>query len=875
MQPKDELKKAVSDYKNGDNNAFTRLYNESVKYVYTCVYKVMSGNDNVQDAVDDIMQDTYLEISKYIFQLEDEEKFLSWAGTIATRKCYAYLKKNNRYILLNDEDTTFETLADNDNIIPEAVFQDKEKQRIIREIIDNELTQIQKLCITAFYYNGQKQSEIAKELDIPENTVKTNISRAKAKIEKAVVGTEKRDGIRLHSIAPFMLLLFNEDVYAAVVPESTTKGVYTSVSASLAKGMAAEGVGSAVATGGKVMAKKAVLSLQAKIICAIAGTGIIGASVGTAVYMITQDKSADDDSLWTKAYSDYLLENKEITGFDLNDFDEDKIPELVIKKEDNSISICRYESGKVEKLEELVPYANATRENGIEEEMICIYGYGMNYDEIIEIDEWTGIYEDEKFELETAILYRYHNQKLNQIKVAAPSITGSLDSLEIGYLITEGMKNDIASIEEGKQFTDELKNEFNEIIYTKPEKEKIEKRIKDFITNGNRKRYQNNTADEDESKQNEAVEITETVTEEEKEKFRLLAQFFTATKWGEDLSGEKLIPTSENVAEFVGRLSNDNLEADGWPLDKYLPEKIKEEEYRQVYTMESMKKYAKSVFGIEFEKSDASCLREENGKYTVMEAQYTSADMCVTDKVVKEGKNYIITGKHAFGYYDDVEAQEPVYMKARSFEMVLAENDKSPFGYTLISISYENIKESKIKEVLLYPTEYIEYYGNGTKLYDIWFAVADIDKDGNDEVFIADEAYENGFVRICNVLKYDEETNEVTDVDGDADAKYIAIGTEQTLYDTGILKTSTGMTTNNTYFWNLFTGECWHGPQHKAANENVPFSETETYTELTCPDGSIVSKDEAKKLYESLMSGEEIPLTWYKATVENVNRYIK
>lgn len=81
---------AVNEYKNGNAEAFNILYQESSKYIYTCIYKVVQGNDNAMDIVSDIIQDTYVEISRSIAQLENEESFLSWAGMIATRKCYAY-----------------------------------------------------------------------------------------------------------------------------------------------------------------------------------------------------------------------------------------------------------------------------------------------------------------------------------------------------------------------------------------------------------------------------------------------------------------------------------------------------------------------------------------------------------------------------------------------------------------------------------------------------------------------------------------------------------------------------------------------------------------------------------------------------------------
>lgn len=265
MEPTAELRRAVKKYREGRGEAFNQLYEESSKYIYTCIYKVMSGNDNVQDSVCDIMQDTYVEISRNIAQLDNENSFLSWAGTIATRKCYAWLKKNKKYVLLHEEDDTFENLADNDNIIPEDIMQDREKQRLVREIIDTQLTEMQKLCIIAFYYNEQKQSEIAQELGIPENTVKTNLSRARAKIKENVLDLEKKQGTRLYSAAPLLLLLFKEDVLACTVPKGITESV-------LASGPSEAGIG-------RIIRKITKASIKTKMMVSVAAVGIIGGTV--------------------------------------------------------------------------------------------------------------------------------------------------------------------------------------------------------------------------------------------------------------------------------------------------------------------------------------------------------------------------------------------------------------------------------------------------------------------------------------------------------------------------------------------------------------------------------------------------------------------
>lgn len=294
MEPTKELRQAVSDYRAGTADAFTAIYEGSNRYIYTCIHKVMAGNDNEQDIISDIMQDTYVEISRSIQKLDNEGSFLSWAGAIATRKCYAYLRKNKKCVLL-DGDDTLENLADDDNIIPEEIMQDREKQRLLREIIDTQLTEMQRLCIVAYYYNEQKQSEIARELGLPENTVKTYLSRAKAKIRDGVLVTEKKQGIRLHAIAPLLAVMFKDDVSACEIPEEVSRKVASAIPRLAGKkGMA-----------GKI----ASVSVKTKI---AAGTAAVVAlcAIGGVVYMAAQPEAAVSQNV-TNAQPDVVENTQE------------------------------------------------------------------------------------------------------------------------------------------------------------------------------------------------------------------------------------------------------------------------------------------------------------------------------------------------------------------------------------------------------------------------------------------------------------------------------------------------------------------------------------------------------------------------------------
>lgn len=258
----------------------------------------MSGNNNAVDITNEIMQNTYLQIFLNISQLENEDRFLSWAGTIATRECFVYIKKNKKYVLLNEDDDTFENLSDSDDIIPEEVMQSREKQRLVREIIDTQLTEVQKICIYEFYYNQKKQSEIAELYEMPLNTVKTNLSRAKTRIEEGVLHLEKKDGIRLHSFAPFFVLLFTEDVMATEVPAEVGASVLSTVADASTKVVEASAtvsgatttstvstVGSTTTVASKVgvLGKIAAASTKAKILMAVATVSVAGAVGGGAI----------------------------------------------------------------------------------------------------------------------------------------------------------------------------------------------------------------------------------------------------------------------------------------------------------------------------------------------------------------------------------------------------------------------------------------------------------------------------------------------------------------------------------------------------------------------------------------------------------------
>ena len=217
MRASEEMTVCVQKFQGGDKEAFEDIYKMSYGYLHTCVIHVVRDEDSAQD----VLQDAYMEINRNIGQLRNPEDFLGWAAVIANRKCFALLKKRNRELLTYEDDEAqtglLENVADDEEFIPESLIQNHEKQRLMRDIIDG-LTDMQRFCILAFYYDEFSQEEIAQELGIPVNTVKSHINRAKAKIKDAVVELDEKKGTRIYSLAPFLLLFFGIEAEACSAP---------------------------------------------------------------------------------------------------------------------------------------------------------------------------------------------------------------------------------------------------------------------------------------------------------------------------------------------------------------------------------------------------------------------------------------------------------------------------------------------------------------------------------------------------------------------------------------------------------------------------------------------------------------------------------
>ena len=237
QQTENELSQFVERAKMKDQEAIAVLYEKS----YTGVFYTVKSMIKDEDAVFDIVQDTYVKAFEHLESFSGNDKFLPWVKQIAANTARDWLKKKKPTLFseLNsgeEGEQAFEEQIEDERVenLPEKVIDQKETTRLIREIIES-LPEDQRAVIGMYYYEELSVKEIAAAMGASESAVKSRLKYGRSKIEAKVVELEGK-GTKLYGVAPlpFWLLLMhslknhtaelspNENVLQAVLKNLNT-----------------------------------------------------------------------------------------------------------------------------------------------------------------------------------------------------------------------------------------------------------------------------------------------------------------------------------------------------------------------------------------------------------------------------------------------------------------------------------------------------------------------------------------------------------------------------------------------------------------------------------------------------------------------------
>ena len=190
----------------GDSEAMNQLLQTAHKNVLFQCQRIMKHPEDAED----MAQEVLFKIYETLGTLQEPEHFISWANTIATRRCLNERRRNPKDLqFLEDEEgnSVMDNLEDLDQqSMPEAALDNEETRRMIRELVDK-LPESQRTAIMSHYNAEMSIKDIAAELGVSENTVKSRLLYGRRAIEKGVKDYEK-EGIKLYGLSPLPFLLY-------------------------------------------------------------------------------------------------------------------------------------------------------------------------------------------------------------------------------------------------------------------------------------------------------------------------------------------------------------------------------------------------------------------------------------------------------------------------------------------------------------------------------------------------------------------------------------------------------------------------------------------------------------------------------------------
>lgn len=155
--------------KNGDSDAFTELYKIHKIYLYKIAYSYVKDENKALD----IMQECAYKGFLNVHRLKNPNIFKTWITKILINVAIDYLKKDSKIIYL-DSDSSIP--CDNEEI-------SLEEKMDLYDAIDT-LKDKYKTVIILRYFNNMSIDDIANTMEIPINTVKSHLRRAKESLSK-------------------------------------------------------------------------------------------------------------------------------------------------------------------------------------------------------------------------------------------------------------------------------------------------------------------------------------------------------------------------------------------------------------------------------------------------------------------------------------------------------------------------------------------------------------------------------------------------------------------------------------------------------------------------------------------------------------------
>ncbi len=185
----------VRKFKNGNNDAYWRLYDKYNGKIYRYCYFLLSRLNDPKKEAEDAMKIVFIKCYEAIFNLREESKFYWWLRKAAYGMCMDILKRSGRFVRIieGEDEEEIEIPAQGikiEDIVapgknPEVTIRDVETKIIVWDAL-NKLGEKYRLAIIHVHLSGYSHKETAEIMKCKEQDIKNWVHRGLLKLRETL-----------------------------------------------------------------------------------------------------------------------------------------------------------------------------------------------------------------------------------------------------------------------------------------------------------------------------------------------------------------------------------------------------------------------------------------------------------------------------------------------------------------------------------------------------------------------------------------------------------------------------------------------------------------------------------------------------------------
>lgn len=169
-------KQLVSDFLNGDDASFEQLVQKYLSPLYNFIFQFTRD----QHVTEDLVQETFIKVWKYMKRFDQKKSFKTWIFTIAKNTTFDYFKRKKSIpfsSFVDEEGKDTLEAVDEDALLPDEALEKLERTEDLERALEK-VPELYRALLVLAYREDFSLKEISLILDEPYNTIKSRHQRA-------------------------------------------------------------------------------------------------------------------------------------------------------------------------------------------------------------------------------------------------------------------------------------------------------------------------------------------------------------------------------------------------------------------------------------------------------------------------------------------------------------------------------------------------------------------------------------------------------------------------------------------------------------------------------------------------------------------------